>query len=160
MNIFHNSQLKDCRTPFGAVTPKTTVHLQLECQGAKKAQLRLWEDEKGETMLPMIMHEDWAEIDLTVPDYPCVLWYFFVIEYPDKTICYGNNRKRLGGIGEVYENEEPQSFQITVYEDFEVPDWYKNSIAYQIFPDRFCKGEFENAPDVKLEDWNTLPYYH
>lgn len=160
MNIFHNSQLEDCRKPFGAVETGTSVHLQIECQGAQNAQLRLWEDAEGETMIPMIMHEDWAEIDVQTPDHPTVLWYFFVLTYPDKTICYGNNRKRLGGIGEIYENEEPQSYQISVYENFEVPQWYKNSIAYQIFPDRFCKGKLENAPDIKLEDWSTLPYYH
>lgn len=38
--------------------------------------------------------------------------------------------------------EEIPGFQVTVYEpDFKTPDWMKGAVVYQIFPDRFNRGE-------------------
>ena len=37
-----------------------------------------------------------------------------------------------------------------------VPAWVKDSIFYQIFPDRFCNGDFKNDPP-NLAAWNAKP---
>lgn len=34
-----------------------------------------------------------------------------------------------------------QDFQLTVYKPYKVPNWFKNAIIYQIFPDRFYNPE-------------------
>ena len=39
------------------------------------------------------------------------------------------------------------------------PDWVKNAIFYQIFPDRFAWSKQVPKPG-KFEDWNTLPTVH
>ena len=50
--------------------------------------------------------------------------------------------------------EEIPGFKVTVYEeDFKTPDWMKGAVVYQIFPDRFNRGE---NFDKKLID----PYLH
>lgn len=37
-----------------------------------------------------------------------------------------------------------------------VPDWVKDSVFYQIFPDRFCNGDVSNDPP-NLVSWNAKP---
>ena len=34
----------------------------------------------------------------------------------------------------------PSRYQITVYDESEIPKWYKEGIIYQIFVDRFYNG--------------------
>lgn len=58
---------------------------------------------------------------------------------------------------------EINDFQLTVYsEDFEVPAWLEGGIIYQIFPDRFCRGEKEKTvPEYKVlhDNWNEMPVF-
>jgi neopullulanase len=37
------------------------------------------------------------------------------------------------------------------------PDWVKDAVFYQIFPDRFAKSEHLHHPGLHLEDWNSPP---
>ncbi len=54
-------------------------------------------------------------------------------------------------------------WQLTVYdENFKTPDWAKNKVMYQIFPDRFCRSSNYMCKTAKNErvikdDWNDLP---
>lgn len=163
--IYHNSRLIEYRSPFGAAKTGSNVHLQIKAEGAVSVLIRVWTDEDKETMVPMVnVGEGMFSAELTMPKEPTVLWYFFVVNFNDNTVCYGNNRNRFGGEGEVYVCEEPQSYQISVYDSFEVPEWYKKAIVYQIFPDRFARSEKACIPKEvlegrKIEEWNTLPYY-
>lgn len=43
--------------------------------------------------------------------------------------------------------------------DFTTPDWVKNAIFYQIFPDRFAKSEAVPKPS-NLEPWDSSPTHH
>jgi len=36
------------------------------------------------------------------------------------------------------------------------PNWVKDSIFYQIFPERFCNGDFDNDPSNKV-NWTDMP---
>ena len=173
MQICHNSQDIRYRLPSGAVECGRTVMLNLYAPGCHGAAVRLWQEGKGETMVPMEQSAALFRAKIKMPDEPCVLWYFFVANYGDKIICYGNNPESLGGEGCVYENTQPPSFQITVYNEFETPSWYKNALVYQIFPDRFARGEdyeerkeaaalpdgWQGASRYYEEDWYNLPHY-
>lgn len=162
--IHHNSRESKYRTPFGAVKTGSVVHLCIDANNALSVFVRSWTDETKEVMYPMEKHGESFSVDITMPKTSTLFWYFFVVNYEDKTVCYGNNRKALGGTGEVYVNEEPQSFQITVFDEYSSPSWYKDSVIYQIFPDRFYKSENAGIPDEvlmqrRMEDWNSDPYY-
>ncbi len=173
MQICHDSQNIRYRQPFGAVTCGETVTLNLFAPGCHGASVRLWQEGKGETMVPMNQSAALFTAKIEMPKEPCVLWYFFVANYGDKIICYGNNPESLGGEGCVYDNTQPPSFQITVYNEFEIPSWYKNALVYQIFPDRFARGEdyekrkaaavlpegWQGASRFFEEDWDNLPHY-
>jgi cyclomaltodextrinase / maltogenic alpha-amylase / neopullulanase len=41
--------------------------------------------------------------------------------------------------------------------DIKTPDWVKNAVFYQIFPDRFKKSQKNH--DIPLEDWDAVPTY-
>ena len=102
---------------------------------------------------------------ITVPDTGCLLWYYFIVKTAEKTYYYGNNTAQLGGWGQQYE-QEPPSYQITVYDRGAItPEWMKDAVVYQIFPDRFNRGkvplsQFSGKPNALLHgNWNDRPRY-
>ena len=64
-----------------------------------------------------------------------------------------------GGLGKEYEEFPDSLYQITVYDkSYTTPDWMKNAVVYQIFPDRFCRGK--NTPFHGIERaWTDEPFY-
>ena len=173
MQVCHDSQNIRYREPFGAVTVGQTVTLNLYAPGCRGASVRLWQEGKGETMVPMNQSAALFTAKIKVPEEPGVLWYFFVVNCGDRIFCYGNNPESLGGEGCIYENTQPPSFQITIFEESETPDWYKNSLVYQIFPDRFARGKdyeerkaaaalpegWQGSSRFFEENWYQLPKY-
>lgn len=179
MQIYHNSQDLKYRSPFGAVLLGSEISLRLSVKdfcGSVSAKIRLWTDKEGEKWIEMENCDSDDGLIFTgsfqVPNEPCLVWYSFFIEDEMESIFYGNNKEKLGGIGEVCD-QIPSSYQITVYKDYQIPSWYKNSIAYQIFPDRFHRGsdwvkrsadclsdQTKNGPKTLLrQDWNDEPRY-
>ena len=66
-----------------------------------------------------------------------ICWYYFILTKDDRVTYYCCKDSYTGGEGKVSSFIEG-SFQITVYDsNLKTPDWYKKSIMYQIFPDRF-----------------------
>ncbi|WP_417089010.1 alpha-amylase family glycosyl hydrolase, partial [Eubacterium maltosivorans] len=105
------------------------------------------------------------EYTLTLPDQPGVLWYDFCYEQNGRSYCYGTQNDTLGGEGQIYE-AFPPSYQITLYDKVrEMPAWYTDGIMYQIFPDRFNKGEKKTfEPQYKKQslihgNWSDSPHY-
>jgi len=48
-------------------------------------------------------------------------------------------------LGEAFDETQDYSYQLTVYApDFQIPDWIKNAIVYQVFSDRFRDGDPDN----------------
>ena len=173
-NYMHNSHNLMYRSPFGACETGSVVQLSLLARGADAVTLRLWREGTGETLIrmdaPASSEEPLFTAAVPIPQEPCVLFYYFLIETAGQTRYYGNNPECLGGLGQVYESPDPPSFQITVFRKTPVPDWYKDGIVYQIFPDRFARSSaFDPAhtgtlPDVRggvdrcIEpDWSVYP---
>ncbi|MCI8660889.1 MAG: glycoside hydrolase family 13 protein [Lachnospiraceae bacterium] len=85
-------------------------------------------------------------------------YYFKIVK--GNEICYYN---RLGPCGEYGAGHD---FRITP--GFHTPDWAKGAVMYQIFVDRFCRGDKENdvlsceyvyigRPVHRVEDWERNP---
>lgn len=60
--------------------------------------------------------------------------------------------------------EAGEEHQITVYEkDLSVPEWFLETVIYQIFPDRYYKAEDPNVQNKKNSFlygcWDDLPIY-
>ncbi len=167
MNIYHNSREKEYRTPFGAVQAGEEVTLSIDVtgSGAGEAFLQLKEGDEGTyanirmTEMPTDTGADAASaapaapaeeavhrysVTVTAPDTPCLLWYRFriVLRQGEEihSVYYCNNQEALGGEGQtITSSGELIPYQITVYRKAEAPEWYKNGIVYQIFPDRFAR---------------------
>jgi 4-alpha-glucanotransferase/glycosidase len=168
--FFHDSRQKKYRSIFGAAPTGARVTLRLDVfwQEAKEVSLHLYEEgEVGkETVLPMKQDADEHSytVEITTPDKGCLLWYYFIIK-GDSTKYYGNNQQQQGGVGSTYDYQPP-SFQITVYDKTSTtPDWFKNAVVYQIFPDRFYHSTYSDAQTtgkpnaVMHKDWYEQPGY-
>lgn len=161
MELYHNSRDEACRLPIGAVPCGTEIRLRMYAD-ANTAQvyLRLWSGES--TFHPMKrLAANAFELNITAPATPLLWWYdFMVIDCNGNTVHYGNAHDKLGGEGVVYK-DCPPSFQITVYDPaFMPPDYLRNGIMYQIFPDRFHRTALPKSTrtDVTLHtEWNELP---
>ena len=132
--------------------------------------LRLWQERKGETLVPLQAknHAEGSEdyffcTELEMPEKGCLLWYYFIINTSQGTCYYGNNPEMLGGKGDLYDNV-PYSYQITVYnKGAKSPDWFKHSVMYQIFPDRFHRHGNALIPKkgaVYHAHWEDDPCYY
>ena len=139
--IVHESRNSAFRRPFGAAETGTEVYLAAEKAGVADMTLRLHPFTGEDTLLPMASEGGGRfSVTVTLPETPCVLWYSF----------------RTG-------DDETCAWQITVYKKAAVPDWWKDGVVYQIFPDRFCRL---SVPDARrgthrflVRDWDTPVFY-
>lgn len=162
----HNSRDTLYRVPFGAVAAGKTVRLAILAELSEpvlEAVLRLWYNGRGEELVPLQEgpgHIWRAEL---VPAEKGLVWYSFRFRTATRTIWYGNRENGRGGFGQVYAYEPP-GYQLTVYaRGAKSPDWLKNSIMYQIFPDRFCRaGNIipQKRGAVFHTCWQDTPYYY
>ena len=170
MKILHDSRDINYRSPFGAVEVGSEVELSVDVIGAevREAVLQIRRDEEaGFTQVQMTetsvdQSSDGADQKpdgteqssavhrfkavVKVPEDSCLMWYRFRFIVCDeagaRSVYYCNNSEGLGGEGQIVETAgELVPYQITVYKYSETPEWYKNGIVYQIFPDRFARDE-------------------
>ena len=115
----------------------------------------------NEKCFPMeLSGENMYECTLKTPDTPSLLFYFFIAETETERVYYANNSLALGGKGETYSSVPDKCFQITVYDkSFRTPDFMKNAVVYQIFPDRFYRGKETPFHGIK-RNWGEEPYWY
>ena len=169
-DVEHNSQKNYYRSIVGAAEVGSKIRLGIRIDTTdtiKKVTLRTWQDYASEKFWTLTTVDDTKEkfytITLKMPEVGCLFWYYFIIETEDRTYFYGNNPEQLGGLGTLYDHLPP-SYQITVYEKgAKTPDWFKHSVMYQIFPDRFCRvGDkmIEKKGAVYHASWDDDPVYY
>ncbi|HUM48596.1 MAG TPA: alpha-amylase family glycosyl hydrolase [Anaerolineaceae bacterium] len=149
----HNSRDTLYRTPGGPVTTGTAVTLRLRAASGDltAAKVRLWNDRTNtQTLLPMsIAYDDgiyeWWQVTLPVSADPTVYWYRFLAIDGTDTDYYEDDAARTGGWGQPFDETNDYSYQLTIYDpSFQTPDWIKNAVVYQVFPDRFRDGDTTN----------------
>lgn len=146
--LLHDSHNEFYRTPSGPAPAGSNVLIRLHCDEATSVVLRTWmTEELCYTMLPTAEHV-W-EVAIPLPTTPGLFWYYFLIYRKDgRTIRYGNQPDKLGGVGVAYDHGEPESFQITLYDPaYKTPEAFHGANIYQIFPDRF-----RHAPTKAVDD--------
>ena len=170
MHIEHNSHHVFCRTPFGAAPCVSAVTLRILIGNSPWPQKVVLKYQIGEETYTHSMHYHSTmlgayvfEAALTMPGTPCLVFYHFELDFGDYAVLYGNNPQRRGGLGSQY-LQNPSPYQITVYDKaFHTPDWLKEGVIYQIFPDRFYKSEAYTPPvergDIIRREWGAQPYY-
>lgn len=172
MKIEHNSHISLYRSPFGAVKSSTsvTIRLLLTDFGIPSHIKLIYEfsgTNMGVDMAYVFPVSDgyMYEATIEIPDDTGLLFYYFDIASENGRFYYGNNAECLGGRGEVYTQKPEKMFQITVYDkNLKTPEWWKNSVCYQIFPDRFCNGNADGSflgdrDDIIKRNWGDEPFY-
>ena len=156
---YHNSHELFYRNPFGAIPCGTEVTLRLRVLEPSPDRVALqvrWEQVLGTTdritpyaempMFPEEDNQDGSQVfqgSFTVPDTPGLIWYTFTIAREGQLFYYGNNAQSRGGPGQTRE-DIPPPYQLTVYKPATVtPGWFKETVVYQVFVDRFFNGSLD-----------------
>ncbi len=176
----HNSRDDLYRVPGGAVTTGTPVFLRLRTyhNDVTDVILRLWSTTaEAQTLLPMTLVAttddgpygyDYWQVEVPAQADPTILYYRFIVRDGSDEDFYEDDDLFDGGWGTTYEDSPDYSFQIDVYQpDFQTPDWMKNAVVYQIFPDRFYNGDTKIDAEtsdptvyespILVKDWDDLP---
>ncbi len=165
MKLIHNSFAKAYRHPFGALAKGSNV--QLKIFGADLYHVELHTTFKEiETVYTMeaITNSNFWQVEIKIPDETGVLGYYFKFNTKGKSYYYGTKKDGLGGLGHIYHNQ-PHPYRITIYDPArKTPNWYKEGLMYQIFPDRFHRGsdfDLERFPKETLlhPNWIDCPHY-
>lgn len=166
---FHNSHKNEYRYPFGAVPVGTKINIKLLTERDMNVVLNIISFTGLESSIGMRYEGQSGNralysVEIDTADSTGLINYYFTLEKGDRRFFYGNNDRGLGGSGKVYYSN-PTPYQITVYENEYVPDWYKEGIMYQIFVDRFYNGN-KNGDIYNIKknsfiygNWNDDPMY-
>lgn len=105
------------------------------------------------------------QVEVGAPSTPGLLWYCFRVHWEGVSYYYGNNREYLGGVGQVY-RQEPVYYQVTVHrEGLQTPPWFKETVLYQVFVERFFNGNPGGEISAPKENsllhshWENTPVY-
>ncbi|UCC62529.1 MAG: alpha-amylase [Anaerolineae bacterium] len=176
----HNSRDDLYRVPGGAVTTGTPVILRLRAfhDDVTAVTARVWSTAAGaQALYPMALVAstddppygyDYWQATIPAQDEPTILYYRFIVRDGSDEDFYEDDDLFDGGWGTTYNDSPDYSFQIDVYQpNFTTPDWIKNAVVYQIFPDRFYNGDPKNDAEptdptvydnpVLVKSWDDLP---
>lgn len=162
MNIEHNSRKATYREPMGAVPCGTVVTLRaaVESYAIPNSVECVINDRAVRMYYVMEINNNRIyECKVEMPQTEGLVWYGFRVDVSGEVAWCGNNPEFLGGMGCMYSDKPERFFQITVYDkDYKTPDWMKNAVVYQIFPDRFCRGEDTEFHGIR-RNWGDEPFY-
>jgi len=149
--IYFNPLDEKCKSPFGAVKVNETVTFNIECNGFSQGYIYLNEEKKE-------LEATKTGFTLSVSfDKGVLIFYYFMLVTENGIKVFIENSDNKFTV-----NEPTNLFQLTVYETDGAPKWFREGIAYQIFPDRFAVGEYINRTKNDgfiYENWNTVPQY-
>lgn len=182
--LYFDSQSTTYKRPFGAIPMESedvTFRFATETGDAQLVKLELADSNDIAKTYPMniatvLDGKDYWEVTVPAKDFDSIgIWtYKFIVIDGLAKLEYGDDGVS-GGTG-AYSEEGQTGYNLTVYEkDYKTPDWMKNAVVYQIFPDRFYDGDSSNnkaklvdgsrGDDVQLFDgsegsdgtWSDLP---
>ena len=143
--ITHDPARERFHSPLGAVETRTPLRLAISDSRAAvlSAELVINGDDGLEERHEMSPADgDWA-VTIAAPEAPAALWYSFRLTLADGELwlCAG-----YAGRFSQLMSTRGDGFRLTVYErGFETPEWFRRSVMYQIFPDRFARDGTDTA---------------
>ena len=162
MRIEHNSGKLIYRNPFGACPVDTKITLRLFVESFSLPEKVVCVAGEEEILMKLsfeVCGGRMYECCIEAPSSPGLLFYYFYVCADDMLLYYGNNSLHLGGEGEISHIVPESRYQITVYsKDYHTPDWMKDAVVYQIFPDRFFRGKETPFHGIR-RNWNEEPFY-
>ncbi len=160
--LYHDSRADAYRQPYGAVdyTEDVTVRFRTFADDVQTVRLRTYNlataSERFYTMTPLTVEPNpdtnsypwqWWEATIPAPDDHTIIYYRFLATDGTETAYYEDDGAFDGGAGEPLSTSADRSWNIYYYEPgYDVPEWAKNAVIYQIFPERFRNGDSTNDP--------------
>jgi len=165
----HDSHDLFYRIPFGAAKSGSRVTIRIKTGGGECAQMALSFFDGSQQIVPMkraagVSDHTFEGIVEIEDGYIGLINYYFILDVGLGTLYYGCQADGLGGTGQLYDTVPPP-YQITVYKDFKVPDWFKEGLVYQIFVDRFFNGNADGMISNPKKNsfiygrWDDVPMY-
>lgn len=161
--VFYDSRIQDYKTPYGASAVENPISFNVKVkQDMAKEVKMVVGTPKGTEVLSMNKsgsyddgNEKWT-VSYT-PENIGTYSYYFVVSNGSDVKAYGDDdgyfgEGTIGNLGEVKNYE----FNVCT-KDFKTPDWLKNAVIYQIYPDRFFNGDSSNDYVQKYAR-GTTPY--
>lgn len=170
--VLYNSKEIEYKDPYGAVGKNETVKFQIQTgtdaewvklviKGKKKATLDLT-SVSGNS----VGTKKWS-VETTF-DQIGEYHYFFAISNGADVSVYSDDEDMNYGEGMSTDLLNAVPYDLIVYENgYETPDWMKNAVIYQIFPERFNNGDVTNdtiTSDARgsqqyeyVPDWYLIP---
>ncbi|HZU86573.1 MAG TPA: alpha-amylase family glycosyl hydrolase, partial [Anaerolineaceae bacterium] len=168
--IFHDSTLLDYRNPLGNIAPDGTATLRLRVCHNDVQQVKVWVWKTGDPLATpsnkylaavgsIADGYDYWEISVPGPGSVTDQWYQFEITDGARSGFYRVAGTNNTGPGVWNDIQVDRSWKLGTSSgggtgDYYVPDWMKDAVIYQIFPDRFRNGNTAN--DILLT--NHLVY--
>ncbi|MBP3677074.1 MAG: starch-binding protein [Agathobacter sp.] len=169
-NIYYTTKDKAYKSVFGSVEQNKNVTFTIET-GTDVTSVSLVVKGMENKTLPMEKGavangvQKWTVTTSfgTIGEYD----YYFMLSNGSTIAVYGDDSS-YAGEGEVCDLTDCTPYELVVHvEGFETPDWMKNAVIYQIFPDRFYNGNIENDKAQEsargevdyefVDDWYLLP---
>ena len=161
--ISFDSQSSDHKSVFGAVEEGEEVTFSIETGSDVTSAVLVV---KGAGSYPMTQDGNGWSATISIPcmgEYD----YYFVLSNGSNVAVYGDDDGYYGA-GCVTDLTNVMPYDLVVYEKgYKTPDWMKNAVIYQIFPDRFFNGDESNDRAQEwargevdyefIENWYTLP---
>ena len=163
--IIYNSKSEEYKSPFGALATNKECIFNidiLKSENPVSATICVREDDSSAfesyEMIKVSENDDYARFSCCVSFKNAGLYFYrFEFSCPLGT--------RFCGVrdGKAYVEDWLSEWQLTVYDEkFETPDWAKNKVMYQIFPDRFNRSNYYiNKPAknerIIIDDWYSQP---
>ncbi|MEH7117623.1 alpha-amylase family glycosyl hydrolase [Neobacillus vireti] len=178
--LYHDTWNKVYRTPFGAVPAKEPVTLRVSAKKGDLTRARLYVKNynTGTSNVISMKNAGWTDTadkgavefwegEIT-PTEKGIYGYKFIVGDQETSAEYGEDTQE-GHTGKA-EDKNAGLFQLTVYDPaYKTPDWMKEAVVYQIFPDRFYNGNKTNdtakdqvgargsQPIEHPDSWSSLP---
>lgn len=175
--INYNSREIQYKKPYGAVKKGEKVEFNLKAGKNNLIAAKLVIQTPEKTQFIEMKKNDTFEDDKTgeydrwtaeyIPTKISMNKYYFIVSNGSDVKAYGDDDGYYGK-GKADELGKVKTYGLNVYDpNFKTPDWMKNAVVYQIFPDRFFNGDKSNDEAQKLargnnayefyEDWNAIP---
>ncbi|MGG1676129.1 alpha-amylase family glycosyl hydrolase [Neobacillus sp. NRS-1170] len=178
--LYHDSWDQVYRSPFGAIPAGQPFTLRISAKKGDltRASLYVKNYNTGTTKVLSMKNVGWADTKdkgaiefweaTFTPANKGVHGYKFIVGDQDTTAEYGEDTQE-GHTGKA-EDKNAGLFQLTVFDPgYQTPDWMKEAVVYQIFPDRFYNGNKANdhlkdkvgargsQPIEHPASWSSLP---
>ena len=142
--IIHDSANESYRCPMGSVPTESEIQLRIfDGTGLVKRAEAIF---SGDYCHREVRLDKALSCTVTMPKTPVALRYRFRLTLRGNRTCwlgevFGKQFSRVG-------MHDMSGFRLTVYQKgFDTPAWFRRSIMYQIFPDRFARDGSDTAAD-------------